>query len=272
MFVVAPPGGPQLPGEERVTLRVASATDIGLRREHNEDFLLCWTPEDSALRERLGELLIVADGMGGSAGGEVASRTAAETVLTQYRGSAAAWDEALKQALESAHGAVHRMSRARPELAGMGTTCTAVAIRGTELRFAHVGDTRAYLVRGGGIRQLTSDHSLVAQLVQQKLMTAEQARVDPRRNVLIRSMGVGEALEVDRGALEGGLLEGDTLLLCSDGLHGLVPDREMAEIAARPDLERACRDLVALARERGGFDNITVILARLAPEPTKRNA
>ncbi|HTM57152.1 MAG TPA: Stp1/IreP family PP2C-type Ser/Thr phosphatase [Candidatus Udaeobacter sp.] len=242
-------------------LRVAAATDVGLRREHNEDAYVVWSPAEPADRDRYGQLLVVADGMGGSAAGEVASRTAIETVARRVRSHEDALDQALPRALEAAHQAIHDMSREQPELAGMGTTCTAVLVRGNQVWFAHVGDSRAYLVRGGRIEQLTADHSLVAQLVQQRLMTAEQARVDPRRNVLTRSIGVGDHIDVDSGALEGGLRKGDTLLLCSDGLHGLVDDQELAGIAAG-DPDAACAALIELARERGGHDNITVVLAR----------
>jgi protein phosphatase len=133
-----------------------------------------------------------------------------------------------------------------------------------------VGDSRAYLVRDGHIRQLTTDHSLVAQLVSQQLLTPEQARVDPRRNVLTRSIGVGEFVEVEGGALDGGLEPGDTVLVCSDGLHGLVRDEELARVAAMPDLSAACDTMIALAEERGGHDNITAVLARF--EGTNRKA
>jgi protein phosphatase len=196
----------------------------------------------------------------------VASRTAVDAVIHQFRESHEGPDVALKQAVEAAHRAVYRMGREKPELAGMGTTCTAIAVRGRELHYAHVGDTRAYLVRNGHIRQLTSDHSLVAQLVQQKLMTPEQARLDPRRNVLTRSIGVGESVEVDHGQQATELTPSDTILICTDGLHGLVSDEELAQVAGQKDLDQACAEFVAMARQRGGYDNITVMLARLAPE------
>ncbi|MGH7740941.1 MAG: Stp1/IreP family PP2C-type Ser/Thr phosphatase [Candidatus Eiseniibacteriota bacterium] len=249
-----------------MSLRIAAATDVGLRREHNEDCYSNWTSSDPAELARRGELLIVADGMGGSAAGEVASRTAVDTVIRQFRDSHEDPDLALRHAVEEAHRTVYRMGREKAELAGMGTTCTAISVKGRELRFAHVGDTRAYLVRNGHIRQLTADHSLVAQLVQQHLMTPEQARLDPRRNVLTRSIGVGESVEVDHGAQATELAPGDTVLLCTDGLHGLVSDEELAQITGQPDLEKACAECVALARQRGGYDNITVMLARLGPE------
>jgi PPM family protein phosphatase len=247
-----------------MTLQIASATDVGLRREHNEDFHASWSPADAGELAQRGELLVIADGMGGSAAGEIASHTAVDAVIHHYRDPELSAELALQRALEAAHRAVYRMGREHPEWSGMGTTCTAIAVRGSEVRYAHVGDSRAYLVRDGWIIQLTTDHSLVQQMVVQQLMTPEQARVDPRRNVLTRSVGVGEAIEVDAGVMAGGLLPGDTLMLCSDGLHGLVSDPELGAIARQPDLERACAELVELARTRGGHDNITVMLARLA--------
>ena len=245
-----------------MSLHISAATDVGLRRDHNEDTYVVWSPAEPAERERRGELMIVADGMGGSAAGEVASRTVVEIVLQDYRASDGERGQVLKEALERAHQTVHEMSRNQPELAGMGTTCTAIGVLGKQLWFAHVGDSRAYVLREGRLKQLTADHSLVAQLVEQRIMTAEQARVDPRRNVLIRSMGVGEAVEVDHGSLEGGLRAGDTLLLCSDGLHGLATDEEIARRMTAANLDHACAELIALALERGGHDNITVIVAR----------
>ena len=250
-----------------MTLRIAAATDVGLRRERNEDCFATWSPQSSEELERRGELLVVADGMGGSAAGEVASRTAVETVMHHFREREETADLALTRSLEAAHRAIHRMSVENADLAGMGTTCTAVSVRGPEVRFAHVGDSRAYLVRNGHIVQLTADHSLVQQLVQQQLLTPEQARVDPRRNMLTRSIGVGETVQVDEGTLAGGLVAGDTLLLCSDGLHGLVSDEELARVAGAADLAGATADLIELARSRGGHDNNTVVLARRAPGP-----
>jgi PPM family protein phosphatase len=247
-----------------MTLQIAAATDVGLRREHNEDFHASWTPAEPDELATRGELLVIADGMGGSAAGEIASHTAVESVIHHYQNRDVAPELALQRAVEAAHRAVYRMGREHPEWAGMGTTCTAIAVRGSEVRYAHVGDSRAYLVRDGWIIQLTTDHSLVHQMVLQQLMTPEQARVDPRRNVLTRSVGVGEAVEVDAGVMAGGLLPGDTLMLCSDGLHGLVSDPELGAIARQSDLDQACAELVELARARGGHDNITVMLARLA--------
>jgi protein phosphatase len=166
--------------------------------------------------------------------------------------------------VEAANRTVYAESAAHPELSGMGTTCTAVVVRGSDAYIAHVGDSRAYLVRDGAIRQLTRDHSLVAQLVRDGQLTPEQAKVDPRRNVVTRSVGVGPHVEID-GQHEAGFLQPrDTLLLCSDGLHGVVADDELQAAASGPDLAQGCREAIALANRRGGPDNITVVMARVA--------
>jgi serine/threonine protein phosphatase PrpC len=146
----------------------------------------------------------------------------------------------------------------------MGTTLTAVVLRGSEVFLAHVGDSRAYLVRAGAAVVLTADHSLVAQLVRAGLLTPAEARVDPRRNMVTRSVGVAPEVEADVVQVEEPPRTGDTLLLTTDGLHGLLSDEEIGTVASDPDLDAVCGRLVALARQRGGPDNITVVAARLA--------
>jgi protein phosphatase len=246
---------------------VRSATDLGLKRSQNEDSLVVWIPAAREERMRRGALLVVADGMGGSRAGEVASRLAVQTVLRCYR-DAPGQDllEDLHHAIDTANQVVHAESVAHPSFGGMGTTCTAVVMRDGDAYVAHVGDSRAYLVGGGRIRQLTRDHSLVAQLVREGQLTSDQARVDPRRNVVTRSVGVAAHVEIDAEHEPGSLRPGDTILICSDGLHGLLDVEELAALAGAPDLEQACRDAIALANRRGGPDNITLILARVVAE------
>lgn len=247
----------------RFAMDVHAATDVGMRRQHNEDSHGVWAPADPELRERRGVLMVVADGMGGSQAGEVASRIAVQTVMRLYQEGAGDPLDDLARALGAANAAVHTESTSRPDLAGMGTTCTAVVVRGHDLLYAHVGDSRAYVARGGRIRQVTNDHSLVAQMVREGQLTPEQAKSDPRRNVVTRSVGVGAEVEMDADRLDQALQPGDTLLLCSDGLHGLVNDDELADIAGEADLDQACAEAIALANERGGPDNVTVVLGRL---------
>jgi serine/threonine protein phosphatase PrpC len=237
-------------------------TDVGKVRSENQDFGALTTAKEEAVSPAGGRLLIVADGMGGHRGGATASRIATETVKAQYLGSETKdVATALHDALERANARVYSESQTNPDLRGMGTTTSALVIRGAEGWFAHVGDSRIYMVRGDAVKQLTEDHSLVATMVREGLLTAQEAENHPRRNVLQRSIGVGEEVEIDvRGPIE--LQENDTFVLCSDGLHGLVKDEEIKNIAKLP-IPQAANDFVRLALERGAPDNVTVIVARI---------
>jgi protein phosphatase len=248
---------------EPMTVVARAVTDMGLKRSNNEDSYGCWLPDDPGERDRRGLLLTVADGMGGVKGGEVASRITVEALMHAYRdapGADIAGD--LHGAVVTANRMVHRESIQHPELSGMGTTCTAAVVRGRDVYVAHVGDSRAYLVRAGRIRQLTHDHSLVGQLVRDRQLTAEQARTDPRRNVVTRSIGISDEVDVDTQRISESLRNGDVIILCTDGLHGLVSDEELSAAVSHQELDQACDTLVTLAKQRGGHDNITMILAR----------
>ncbi len=246
-----------------MVLHVSAATDVGLKRPHNEDSHAWWVPTEPA-EARRGAILVVADGMGGAVAGEVASRLAVDCVMRRHReGCELDPMECLRRSIETANKAIHDQGQAYPEMRGMGTTCTAVVARDGELCFGHVGDSRAYRLRDGLIEQITEDHSLVAQLVLHHHITPEQAKVDPRRNVVTRSVGVSPEVDVDARQLDEPLQPGDTIVLCTDGLHGLVDNDEIARLATGADLERACTELIALANARGGSDNITVVLGRL---------
>lgn len=242
----------------------AAATDIGRRRSGNEDSYAIWSAARAGGTHAADHLLVVCDGMGGTVAGEVASRMAVEAIVQAFESSAATDPgAALSDAVHAANDAIWDHGQERPDLKGMGTTCTAIAIRGDEVTIAHVGDSRAYLVRGREITQLTQDHSLVAQLVARHELTAEQAKHDSRRNVVTRSVGVGPEIDVDVVTLHEPLRPGDTLLVCSDGLHGPVDDDELGRAAAGGTLEQAARRLIEMANEKGGPDNITAVLARL---------
>ncbi len=249
-------------------LTVAAASNVGLRRTGNEDSHVVWMGERGREREALGVLLVIADGMGGANAGEVASQLAAAAVLETYRELGA--DDpaaALGQAITRANAVVHEQASQNPEQRGMGTTCTAVAIRGDRLWLAHVGDSRAILVRGESFRRLTHDHSLVAELVERGHLTPEEALTDPRRNQLTRCVGAAPETEADVMELVERLVPGDTIVLCSDGLHGLVTEGEIAMIAGDRAPGEGCDELIALANERGGPDNITVLIARVTAAP-----
>ncbi|HEY0371412.1 MAG TPA: Stp1/IreP family PP2C-type Ser/Thr phosphatase [Thermoanaerobaculia bacterium] len=247
--------------QRRLVIRAALRTDVGLVRSENQDFGTYTTAEEEKESHPGGRLLIVADGMGGHRGGATASRLAAETVKAQYLGSETPdIASALKESLIRANARIFSEAQSNPELRGMGTTTSVLAIRDHHGWLAHVGDSRIYLVRGDEIRQLTDDHSLVATMVREGLLTSAEAENHPRRNVLQRSMGVAEEVEVDvRGPIE--IQLGDTFILCSDGLHGLVKEQELKEIAKRP-IESAADEYLRRALERGAPDNVTVIVAR----------
>lgn len=248
--------------QRHLVIRAVLRTDVGLVRSENQDFGTCTTAEEEKESHPGGRLLIVADGMGGHRGGATASRLAAETVKAQYLGSESSdIPSALKESLVRANARIFTEAQSNPELRGMGTTTSVLAVRGDRGWLAHVGDSRIYLVRGDEIRQLTDDHSLVATMVREGLLTPGEAETHPRRNVLQRSMGVAEEVEVDvRGPIE--LREGDTFILCSDGLHGLVKEHELKEIAKKP-IEAAADEYLRKALERGAPDNVTVIVARV---------
>ena len=248
---------------------IASATDVGRKRTGNEDSHALWVGEDAALRAERGMLLVVCDGMGGASAGEVASQLAVTTVVDRVRAGAGGGPaETLRDAIEQANDTVHRQAAAHLDQRGMGTTCTAVILRGTEVWVGHVGDSRAYLVRGGTAQQLTKDHSLVAELVEKGHLTEEEAKHDPRRNVVTRSMGALDEVQVDAELAFDGTRAGDVIVVCSDGLHGLVTSAEIARIAGELPPAEACAGLIDLANERGGPDNITAIVVRRSGELT----
>ena len=248
---------------ERLIVQAVLKTDVGLVRSENQDFGTYTTPAEERESHPGGRLLVVADGMGGHRGGATASRLAGETVKAQYLGSEEAdVTAALRDALARANARIYSEAQANPDLRGMGTTTSALVVHNNNAWFAHVGDSRIYLVRGGEIKQLTEDHSLVASMVREGLLTMSEAENHPRRNVLQRSMGVSEDVEIDvSGPFP--VQENDIFILCSDGLHGLVKEPELMEIATSMTIETAANEFVRRALERGAPDNVTVIVARI---------
>ena len=248
--------------QRSLVVRAVLRTDVGLVRSENQDFGTYTTSSEEQDSHAAGRLLVVADGMGGHRGGATASRLAGETVKAQFLGSETTdVATALREALVRANARIFSEAHSNPELRGMGTTTSALAVRGDHAWIAHVGDSRIYLVRDDTIRQLTEDHSLVATMVREGLLTPQEAEVHPRRNVLQRSMGVADDVEIDiRGPFQ--LREGDTFILCSDGLHGLVKEPELKEIA-HGTIEDAADEFLRRALERGAPDNVTVIVARV---------
>ncbi|MFH1059572.1 MAG: protein phosphatase 2C domain-containing protein [Pseudomonadota bacterium] len=209
-------------------------------------------------------LLLLADGMGGAAGGAIASRLGLERIRQVFDRSSGENnpERALIRAVQAANQAVYEKAQAQPELAGMGTTLVALWVGRDQARLAWVGDSRCYLWRGGSLRQLSRDHSWVAQQVAQGLLTPAQAAHHTMRNVLTRALGA--MAEVSPETLSLDLLPGDLLLLCSDGLHGVVPEAELARsLAAGKPLAQTAAGLIALARQAGAPDNVSVVLARV---------
>lgn len=243
-----------------LTVRVAQRSDTGRVRAENQDFLDVSHPRDGVT------LLIVADGMGGHRGGATASRLAASEVAQRFASSTAEDPRlALVSAFLEANQAILVQSQESQDLRGMGTTCSALLVDGNRAYTAHVGDSRVYRIRGGIAEQLTQDHSLVATMVREGLLTDEEAEVHPRRNVLQRSVGVASDLEVDVSE-PFDLIDGDTFLLCSDGLHGLVRAEEMVAVVEREDPSESVQKLVDMALERGAPDNVTVVVAQVVSE------
>ncbi|MFQ3682972.1 Stp1/IreP family PP2C-type Ser/Thr phosphatase [Roseiflexus sp.] len=235
-------------------LRHSARTDVGKTRDHNEDD---FGVGEGAGVAQYGELLIVCDGMGGHAAGEVASRLGVETILsTYYSDSSPDRANVLRQAFERANERIHAEGRG-----AMGTTgVAALFYRGT-LHVANVGDSRAYLIRDDDICQISRDHSLVGEQVAAGIITADQAKSSYYRNVITRALGYQPDVQVD--LFEIPLRAGDTVVLCSDGLHGLVSDEEISAIARSMPLADAVDRLIDLANERGGTDNITTIIAHV---------
>ena len=243
-------------------------TDVGRVRTNNEDCFRIVT----ALN-----LFVLSDGMGGEAHGEIASALAVETVVKHCQDAEAnpaarvlgqtqpGWSAKTKRlstALHLANKNIFKSAEEHPDQHGMGATLTAAWIDGAKLSVAHVGDSRAYLLRGGTLLQLTRDHSLVAEQVRRGMLTVAQAEESDMQSVLLRALGAQPEIEVD--AEEHVLFPRDVLILCSDGLTRMVPEPEIAGVLqAETSPTRAAEELISLANERGGPDNITVVVVRL---------
>jgi len=246
-------------------IEAASLTDVGRQRSNNEDSFIYWEPDSDEDFRRKGRLAVIADGMGGYEGGQEASRLAVETVRSVYdNGFAGDPQETLVEAFEAAHQNIQRFAQDHPQFYGMGTTCTALAIVDRQLSFAHVGDSRLYLIRAETITRLTRDHSYVGRLVESGIVRSEDAESHPQRHILTAALGSGREVTPNVPEHPFPLEEGDTLLLCTDGLWGLVGDPDLARIVQANPPAEACLKLVSMALERGGPDNITVLVLRVS--------
>lgn len=262
-----------------VVVHVFGRTDVGRTREHNEDaFIVVDLSADNAslqaeVRTHVvgprGTLFMVADGLGGAAAGEIASEMAVTTVYEEIRArwvngprtDAEAFATAIKASAETANNRIFAYALEHPENRGLGTTATVAGLLGDTLFLAQVGDSRAYLIRDGVARQITKDQSLMQRLIEAGELTPDEAERSERRNIILQALGPEPTVKIDLTYQK--LRRGDTLILCTDGLSGLVKKDEIAEVvASQADLVEVCRDLIDRANENGGPDNITVIAAR----------
>ena len=256
----------------RLIIDVGQATDTGVTRQSNEDSLLVLDfSQDASLTDRPLAFIVIADGMGGYEGGEIASALASKVVsesvskslveLVESRGEGSQRvSSLLMDAVLAAGVEVFKQSQIRKN--GMGTTLVAALIMGSTAYVVNVGDSRAYLLRGDQLRQVTADHSLVASLVSAGLITVDEIYTHPQRNVITRSLGSDSKVAVDNFTLD--LKAGDSLLLCSDGLWEMVRDNQMKDLLLKaPNPKTACDELVSLANSNGGEDNISVIVVGL---------
>ncbi|MFL5577978.1 MAG: PP2C family protein-serine/threonine phosphatase [Gemmatimonadaceae bacterium] len=295
--MTATPSTPPDPagGARDVVVHVVGRTDVGRTREHNEDAFAVARlgprgagdvdpaaddpdpepvqPDGERVMRGDGALFMVADGMGGAAAGEIASSMAVDVVVREIRQrwrdsgavDAETFAAALRAATAEANAHIHQFATQHPEYRGMGTTATIAALLGDMLYLAQVGDSRAYLVRDGIARQITKDQSLMQKLIEAGEITAEEAEVSDRRNIILQALGPEAVVKVDLTHQR--IRRGDTLILCSDGLSGQVRADEIATTAMEEhDLERVCQRLIDLANASGGPDNITVVAARFHGE------
>lgn len=254
----------------RAAIQYAGISDVGRVREHNED-RIAWRPD-------LG-VAVLADGMGGHNAGEVASALAVQTIVDELERALRETPLELRagdddtealylcmNAVAQANAVIHHAAQQQPQCKGMGTTVVLGMFSGERAIIAHAGDSRAYLWHDGALQQLTRDHSVVQDVVRQGLYTEEQARRTFSKNIITRALGVAPDIDVEAHAFE--LSPGDIILLCSDGLTDRIDDATLALCIRKfgASLEETARELVALANQRGGADNVSVVLAKLPPK------
>ena len=260
-------------GETRVRsgVEVASLSDLGCQRENNEDRYCYWEPTGDDEFQQKGRLAVIADGMGGYEGGQEASRLAVEIVQDTYANTSNCSPQTLLLAgFEAAHAQIQQQASDHPGLRGMGTTCTAIALLDHQLVYAHVGDSRLYLLRGDNISRISHDHSYVGRLVENGVISPEEAESHPQRHILTAALGAGSGVTPEHPPQPIAVAPDDVLVLCTDGLWSVVHDEEMAGLIRENSLNDACRALVDKARQRGGPDNITVQLLRIVGNGSAR--
>jgi PPM family protein phosphatase len=249
----------------------AMRTDIGRVRSSNEDSVAWVTPHDDDVAHTRGSVALVADGMGGHAAGEIASAIAADTIRQLYYDLDGSIPQVLSKAFAAAHRAILDYAEQHPQCKGMGTTCTVIAFRDGQAWLAHIGDSRAYLLRGRTMTQLSEDQTLVAKLVSEGALTQDEADHSPMHNVILQALGASAEIKPMIGAHGVPLQPGDVWILCSDGVYNMVPDQKIAEAASRLAPQEACDTLIEAALEAGGQDNASLgIFSVLVVEESKR--
>ncbi len=279
------------PGEAGLRVSAAGHSDIGHVREHNEDAILLCEPRDQAVSAQFGWLYLLADGAGGHAAGEIASRLAVETIAATYYAQAAFQHAAetmvhsqgkvshlhgpladlaaltmqLQRAFFAAHTRIREAARLKQEYTGMATTCIAAVVKGAYLLIAHVGDSRAYLVRPlstsrPSITRLTTDHSMVTELARAGIISPEQMHSSPSRHVILRALGGKQQDSPDPDVTTCVVQAGDTLVLCCDGLWSMLTEEQLALVVSCTPPQVACAELIRLANEAGGEDNISAVV------------
>jgi protein phosphatase len=258
---------------ESGNLKVVVLSDMGNVRTNNEDTGMFFKVADEQVIREKGYLLMVADGMGGHQAGEVASRMAADIISREYfkQNTNGSIEKNLAKVFSLANKRIFEMASSQKSYTGMGTTCTALVVLDHSIYFAHVGDSRAYLQKGENILQITEDHTYVQELVKSGDITAAEAAVHPKRNILTNAMGTKPDLRIDTGKFSLTFETNDRLLICSDGLYDYLNETELKDILRSNMLKNAAESMISEAKARGGHDNITVVLAERSGIPSENN-
>ncbi|MBK8785262.1 MAG: Stp1/IreP family PP2C-type Ser/Thr phosphatase [Chitinophagaceae bacterium] len=245
-----------------VNIKAVVVSDLGNIRTNNEDMGLFFKIADENVLQEKGYMLIVADGMGGHNAGEVASRMATDIICKEYfNQNNNNVEKNLEKALTLANKTIFEKASSQAAFQGMGTTCTVLVVIDKDVYYAHAGDSRAYIQKGNTIMQITVDHTYVQELVNSGDITAAEAAVHPKRNILTNAMGTKADMRIDTGKCKYIFENNDRLLLCSDGLYDYLNDEELNQILIENSLKNAASAMVEKAKARGGHDNITVVIA-----------
>ncbi|PRX33529.1 protein phosphatase [Orenia metallireducens] len=232
-------------------MRYGATSEVGKVRKENQDSYLVINKQDL-------DIIVIADGMGGHQGGNVASSLAVKEIK-EYNFNYDSLNDSIKECIELVNQRIYQEGLAKEEYYGMGTTLTMGIIKDRILIIGHIGDSRAYLFRNGNLKQLTADHSYVGELLRNNLISQEEADNHPKKNLLLKALGVKEEIEADLVELE--LEADDLILLCSDGLTNMLSNDELAKILAEDlDLQKKTDKMALMANEQGGYDNITVLI------------